>query len=323
MKRLFLSLLVVFSALVSCRGGEGGVGTTPDGPDNPDVVVPDEPRPTLMQLFDTQIGKQKDGTPRDHIYIVAHRANTYYGYLNAVPDNSIAGIELAIKYGADMVELDVRPTKDNVLVLMHNETIDASTTGKGKVGSYTYEELMQFDMQKNGKVYHDANGNTIKVPTLEEALLACKDRIYINLDVKDASPSKLCKIVKRCGMEGQVMVYTGGSVSTATEYQYANVNIAVHPYISKASDVGSFSALPGAKLFQYGYDLYGEGKNPEIGRQVRALGFLSYSNLLNYDNQVANNNYKKLDAFIASESDFIQTDFVELVNSYLKTKGLR
>ena len=322
MKRILLiSLLFTLSVLASCQGGGGG-NIDPVDPPGPEVPPEPEPRPGLMDVFLTQIDKQKNGTPRDHIYIVAHRANTYYGYLNAVPDNSIPGIECAIKYGADMVELDVRPTKDNILVLMHNETIDASTTGKGKVGNYTYEELMQFDMQKNGKVYKDSEGKTVKVPTLEQALLACKDKIYINLDVKDASPAKLCKIVKKCGMEDQVMVYTGSSISTATEYQYTNVNIAVHPYISKAADVGGFSGLPGAKLFQYGYDLYA-GKNTEIGRQIRALGYLSYSNLLNYDNQVANNNYKMLDAFIDSESDFLQTDFAELVDAYLKKNGLR
>lgn len=317
MKRLFLPVILALSVLASCGGGSGV------GPVEPvDPVVP-EVRPTLMELFNAQIEKQQDGTPRDHIYIVAHRANTRYGYLNSIPDNSIPGIEAAIRFGADMVELDVRPTKDNVLVLMHNETIDASTTGSGKVGNFTYEELMQFDMKKGGKVYKDANGNTVKIPTLEQALQACKDKVYVNLDVKDASPTKLCKIVQRCGMEDQLMVYTGGSASTATEYQYANAKIAVHPYISKASDTGQYKGLPGAKLFQYGYDLYGEGKNAEIGRQIRALHFLSYSNLLNYDNQVENGNYTKLDAFIAVESDFIQTDFCETVHAYLKTKGLR
>ena len=317
MKRLFVSMLLVLSVLASCKDGASGM----------DPVIPPEPeetpRPTLNELFDAQIAKQKDGKPRDKVFIVAHRANTRYGQLNNVPDNSIPGIECAIKYGADMVELDVRPTKDGKLVLMHNASVDATTTGMGNVSSLTLEQIKQLDMKKGGKIYKDENGNTTKVPTLEEALLACKDKIYVNLDVKDANPAKLCGIIRKCGMTGQVMIYTGSSYSVAAEYQYEDYTIAVHPYITKASDVDGFCYLPGAKLFQYDYDLYGEGKNPEIGRQIRAKGFLSYSNLLNYDNQIVNDNYKKLDAFIAVESDFIQTDYAEPVHAYLKGKGLR
>ncbi|MCR5519948.1 MAG: glycerophosphodiester phosphodiesterase family protein [Bacteroidales bacterium] len=321
MKKLTIvlsTLLLCIYALASCKGVDGG-GDEPT-PINPQEQ--EEPRMTLMELFDAQIAKQKDGTPRDKIFIVAHRANTYYGTLNNIPDNSIPGIEAAIKYGADMVELDVRPTKDNILVLMHNASINASTTGSGNVSDLTYAEIAKYDMRKNGVVYKDANGNTVKVPTLEQALLACKDKIYINLDIKDAPVAKLVRIIKKCGMTGQVMLYTGSSVSLATEYQYENIDIAVHPYISKASDIDGFKALPGAKLFQYGYDLY-TGGNVEIGRQIRAKGFLSYSNLLQYDNQVANYNYTNLDKFIECESDFLQTDYVERVDEYLKKKGLR
>jgi len=315
--KLLIFLMLSLSLFASCKkGGE-------DAPDVHEDPVEVETRLTLAQLFDKQIGKQKDGTPRDRIFIVAHRANTRYGTLNSVPDNSIPGIECAIKYGADMVELDVRPTKDKELVLMHNATIDASTTGKGEVSNYTYEELMQFDMRKGSSApYRDADGKTVKIPTLKEALLACKDKIYVNLDIKDAPVGKLVRIIKECGMEGQVMLYTGGSVELATEYQYADVDIQVHPYINSASDIDKFKALPGAKLFQYGYDLYAS-KNLEIGREIRAKGFLSYSNMLNYDAQIASNNFKMLDAFIACESDFIQTDYVELVDKYLKQKGLR
>lgn len=316
-RRLFLSLFVCLSVLASCRDG-GGVSPGDDVP----VTPPEETRPTLTGLFKAQIEKQKEGKPRDKVFIVAHRANTYYGFRHSVPDNSIPGIECAIQYGADMVELDIRPTKDNVLVLMHNSTIDESTTGKGNLKDYTYEELMKFDMKKGSKAYVGEDGKTVKVPTLEEALLACKDRIYINLDVKDASAAKLVRIIKECGMEGQVMIYTGGDVSFATECQYKDAGIPVHPYVSSAADISKFSGLPGALLFQYGYDLYA-GKNPEIGRQIRALGFLSYSNLLNYDQQIVGGNYKMLDAFIDSETDFIQTDFVEYVDAYLGQKGLR
>jgi len=317
MKRLFVFFTLMLPVLASCQGGSASKEPIID----PTVI--EEPRPTLTELFDAQIAKQKDGTPRDKIFIVAHRANTRYGQLNNVPDNSIPGIECAIKYGADMVELDVRPTKDGKLILMHNASVNATTNGTGEVSSLTLEQIKKLDMKKGGKIYKDKDGNTTKVPTLEEALLACKDKIYVNLDVKDANPAKLCGIVRKCGMQGQVMIYTGSSYSVASEYQYEDYTIPVHPYITKASDIDNFCYLRGAKLFQYDYDLYGEGKNSEIGRQVRAKGFLSYSNLLNYDSQIVNENYTKLDLFIAVESDFLQTDYVEPVHAYLKQKGLR
>ena len=322
MKRFYLSLLLALSVLAACKDGGGG-GATPDNPTPPGPEQPVDVRSTLMELFTAQIEKQKDGTPRDRIFLVGHRANSYAAVMAGIPENSVPAIECAIEQGIDMVELDVRPTKDNVLVLMHNATINSTTTGKGNVSDYTYEELMQYDMKRGSTVYRDANNNSVKIPTLEEALSACKDKIYVNLDVKDADVAKLCRIIKKCGMVDQVMVYTGSSVSVATEYQYANYQIAVHPYISKASDTGLFSALPGAKLFQYGYDLYGEGGNPEIGREIRARHYLSYSNLLNYDSQILSGNYTKLDAFIACESDFLQTDYSEKVEAYLKTKNLR
>ncbi|MCR4843636.1 MAG: glycerophosphodiester phosphodiesterase family protein, partial [Bacteroidales bacterium] len=201
MKRLFVFFTLMLPVLASCQGGSASKEPIIDPP------VIEEPRPTLTELFDAQIAKQKDGTPRDKIFIVAHRANTRYGQLNNVPDNSIPGIECAIKYGADMVELDVRPTKDGKLILMHNASVDATTNGTGDVSSLTLDQIKRMDMKKGGKIYKDEDGNTIKVPTLEESLLAWKDKIYLNLDVKDANPSKLCGIFGKFCMQGQLMMY--------------------------------------------------------------------------------------------------------------------
>lgn len=299
------------------------------GNENPDTTVPDEDRPspaneTLLELFNRLIEEQAVSGTRDRIFIVAHRANTYEGFLKNIPDNSIPNIEKAIEKGADMVELDVRQTKDNVLILMHNSTIDETTTGTGEVADLTYDEIQQFDMRKGSNPYVDENGNRIKVPTLKEALLACKDRIYVNLDLggKNIPVGKLVREIQETGMTGQVMLYIGSSYSEAEEYQRKDVNIAVHPFISSAADCSKYASLPGAKLFQYTNTLYIEGGN--IGREVRAAGYLSYSNLLtDYDREMLDGDYTTLDAFIASESDFVQTDFVELVDEYLDAKGYR
>jgi outer membrane protein assembly factor BamB len=274
---------------------------------------------TLTSFFDALIAEQAKVNPRKNIYIVAHRANTCAGVAAGCPDNSIAAIEMAIAMGADMVELDVRTTKDGHLVLMHDSTIDATTNGKGKVSNYTLDELRGFSMARSGRVYLE-NDQPVRVPTLEEALLACKGRIYINLDLKAvANPADLVDVIRKTGMQDQVMLFCGGK--TAIGYQEMDESIAIHPYIGSASDIGQYNGCPGAKLFQYGYSDWMDGGS--VAKDSRAKGYLTYSNLLNYDTQTTAGNYMYIDRFIESETDYLQTDCCELIAEYLRSKGLR
>ena len=272
---------------------------------------------SLNGLFEYLIGQQGPEKPRTHVYVVAHRANTAEGQQAHVPDNCIPGIDLCVKHGVDMVELDVRTTKDGILVLCHDRTIDASTTGKGNVADYTYDELMQFDMQKEGDVYHQATGQTVKMPTLAEALLACKDRIWVNLDVKKADLPDLVKVVEDCGMEDQVMLFT----SQAAVVDSLNPKIAIHPYIHKAESLDKYAGM-NARLFQYGWTVY-VGENVNLARQVRARGGLTYSNYLFIEEPFLRGDTRILDMFIESETDFVQTNYPEPVMAYLHKKGLR
>lgn len=317
--RFFLPLFLA-AAVTACTPEEHG---TPVVDDDPEESV----EMNLLDLLDGVIEDFDQNGKISRVFIVAHRGNTYEGYLKSVPDNSIPNIELAIKHGADMVELDVRPTSDNELILMHNPSIDATTTGTGDVSSLTLEQIKSYDMKKGSKVYKDADGNTTKVPTLKEALLACKDRIYVNLDIagKSVPVGKLVRIIQECGMQNQVMLYTGGDASLAKEYQYKDETIAVHPQISSPEGVAAFSGMPGAKLFQYSNTIYINNTISEFGTKVHRLGYASYSNLLDdYDKSIRDKkDYTPLDKFIASGSDFVQTDICELVDEYLSGKGLR
>lgn len=302
MKRIFIVLFaaVLFSSCTSSTEGDGR-------------------QMHLTNLFDSLIEEQNGETPRKHIYIVAHRANTYKGWQELIPDNSILAIETAIEVGADMVELDVRTTKDSVLVLMHNRTIDETTTGSGKVQDFTYEELLQFDMRKKENIEEG-----MKVPTLKEALLACKDKIYVNLDCKKVEKiDDFLQIIKECGVENQVMIY--GFNKERCDYVTANApEIALHPYVNNAQEILKFEANPSAKLFQYGYpDYLNYEDGGTMAKAVRRLGFLTYSNILGQDSQLRDGNFESLDRFISSETDFIQTDMCEIVDAYLKEKGLR
>lgn len=67
------------------------------------------------------------------VLVVAHRAD----WRNE-PENSIRGIESAIKMGVDMVEIDLKKSKDGVLILMHDNLLDRTTSGKGRPADYTW-----------------------------------------------------------------------------------------------------------------------------------------------------------------------------------------
>lgn len=327
MKKLLLLLPVILSAflMISCMScsKDGGDGTENGG----EQIIEPQPEMNLLDLFYSLVAEQKETGTRSKVFVVAHRANTWEGTQKNVPDNSIPAIELAIRHGADMVELDVRTTKDGVFVMTHDADIAHFTNGSGNVADMTYEQICQYDMQKNGVVYKDADGNSIKVPTLAQALAACKDRIYVNIDTKDINARLLVDAIKEAGMRDQVMIYTGDR-SFAESCQKADINVAVHPYVYSADDVDSYrkGGMTGAVLFQYGNTcIYGDNPaDPEIGRKIRAKGFLSYTNLLGqYDNAMLNGDFGYVRQFVDSESDFVQTDYCEKVIEYLELVELR
>ncbi|ADY52082.1 glycerophosphoryl diester phosphodiesterase [Pseudopedobacter saltans DSM 12145] len=106
------------------------------------------------------------------VLVVAHRGDWRYA-----PENSLAAIENAIEMGVDVVEIDIQKTKDGQLILMHDKTLDRTTTGKGLISTWTLDSIKNLNL-KNGiaiKTIH-------KVPTLEEVLLLSKGKIMLNLD---------------------------------------------------------------------------------------------------------------------------------------------
>lgn len=337
-------LLLSFSCSSSTTQDNGTSGNdTPEVPDIDDT--PSASNTTLLTLLKEKIEEYNldAAVPTDHVFICAHRANTYESYLNSIPENSIPNIEAAIAKGADMVELDVRPSKDGTLFLMHDETVNATTDGKGSIGNMTDEQIKALKMRARGaSSYYYVNGEPVRVPTLEEALAVCKGKVYVNLDLanKNCSPSGVVRAIQNTGTVNQVMIYGANGASEQKEYIQKGYErcgswLAIHPYISSPDNIKNYTTgyYDCAKLFQYNYEVYYNNSIDRFGSRCHAQGGLSYSNSLNYDKQLITwyNNYKKdidgsctvLDRFISSGSDFLQTDYCEIADIYLKRKGLR
>lgn len=144
----------------------------------------------------------------DYVVVISHR-----GDWRNYPENSIPAIESIIRMGVDMMEMDVKMTKDSVLVLMHDKTIDRMTNGKGKVSDITYDSLMTFRMKRAHNVVTDS----IKVPTLREALLCCKDRILVNVDHAYPYYKEIVELTEELGVTGQVLMKGKSSLDQVNE----------------------------------------------------------------------------------------------------------
>lgn len=108
--------------------------------------------------------------------VIAHRGNS-----SEAPANTLEAIRQAIEIGADMIEVDVRLSKDGIPVLIHDANLDETTNGEGAVSSLTLEQLKRLDAGS----WKDKRYSNERIPTLMEALELVKGKAYLSLDLKD------------------------------------------------------------------------------------------------------------------------------------------
>jgi glycerophosphoryl diester phosphodiesterase len=112
---------------------------------------------------------------RDRPFILAHR-----GCRARAPENTIPAFELALEQGADAIETDLRITRDRVIVCIHDDTIDRTTDGHGRVEEMTWDEIRLLRAQgNNAQEYPEA-----RVPSLTELLAVLGHRTYLALELK-------------------------------------------------------------------------------------------------------------------------------------------
>ena len=117
------------------------------------------------------------------IIIVAHR-----GCWSAAPENSVASIEACVQLGIPAIEIDVRLTKDRQPIVFHDSTLHRMTGQWGYVSEYTLAELRELSLFERDGSPSMLNGKRLpthhKIPTLQDALEAARNRLLINFDIK-------------------------------------------------------------------------------------------------------------------------------------------
>jgi glycerophosphoryl diester phosphodiesterase len=139
-------------------------------------------------------------------YIVAHR-----GISAKIPENTLAAFEHAAQTpGVDMIELDVRLSKDEEVIVLHDRTLQRTSTGNGQARNYSFKEIQQFDA---GSWFHPSFSNQ-RIPSLSEVLKLVGNRLWIDIEIKSDWYSreplglleeKILNSVQVCEMNNRVL----------------------------------------------------------------------------------------------------------------------
>jgi glycerophosphoryl diester phosphodiesterase len=164
----------------------------------------------LKRVEETKVPCWKGRFP---VMVIAHR-----GFSGAAPENTLAAFRKAIDIGSDMIELDIHLSKDGKIVVIHDESLEKTTNGKGKVVDYTLEELKKLDAGSR----FGAEFSGERIPTLQEVLDLAKGRVLVNIEIKNPShgrypitelADKALKEVKKAGMTDRVIFSSFNPVS--------------------------------------------------------------------------------------------------------------
>jgi glycerophosphoryl diester phosphodiesterase len=134
--------------------------------------------------------------------IFAHRGSSAHA-----PENTLAAFELAVRQGADAIELDAKLTADRQVVVIHDQTVDRTTDGTGKVGALTLSELRKLDAGS----FFDIAFRGEPIPTLAEVFEKVGSLTCINVELTnyaspaDSLPARVAELVKKYRLEDRLL----------------------------------------------------------------------------------------------------------------------
>lgn len=141
------------------------------------------------------------------VLVIAHQGGD-----EVWPGNTMFAFQNAVDIGVDVLEMDLHITKDNVLVLMHDETIDRTTNGTGEIESMTIDELKQFDAgydwSSDDGVTFPFRGQGISIPTLAEVFTAFP-QMKMTIEIKKSNASMIqpfCDMIREYDMQDKIVV---------------------------------------------------------------------------------------------------------------------
>jgi glycerophosphoryl diester phosphodiesterase len=175
--------------------------------------------------------------------VIGHR-----GAAGVAPENTLVSIQRAFDDGAELVEIDLQGTKDGEVVVIHDDTLERTTNGEGKVNEHSLQELKALDagcrFTPDGGASYPYRNRKIEIPTIDE-LFSILPRAKAIIEIKQSAPSivkQVIESVRRSGREEQVLLATEkdeimseirrelgeNSLRIATGFSYGEVAAFIH-----------------------------------------------------------------------------------------------
>lgn len=196
--------------------------------------------------------------PAAAIDLVVHR-----GANEHAPENTRAAAQQCIDWDVAYVEIDVRTSKDGVMYILHDATVDRTTNGTGKLRDLTSEQIDELDAGS----WFDPKFAGEKVPRLEPYLKWIKGKSKVYFDVKDADLEALIAMVYDLGMENDCFFWFGNPLQ-ASKFRKLNSELALKINAGNPEEVRRAHERMGADIVEVGLDKMSE----EMVSTCRDLG---------------------------------------------------
>jgi len=248
------------------------------------------------------------------IIISAHRGGKETGF----PENSLEGFQNIVSKMPAIFEIDPRLTKDSVIVLMHDATLDRTTNTSGKLSDYTWDELQSVRLK-------DSEGNVtdMKIPKLEDVIRWSIGKTVVNLDKKDVPLHMIVDLIKRCNAEDYIMltVHTGAQARYYYD-RFPNIMLSVFARNEKEYEDISISGVPWRNMIAYvGPSI--DDKNIGIVKKLRSNGVRCMVSLAPTHDKIKSEEERasKYKMEIEKKPDIIESDIpLEVWEVYISNK---
>ena len=267
-------------------------------------------------------------TARERIIVVAHRGASG----GNIPCNTLASYEIALRQGADMLEIDVEMSRDGKLFIFHPGMESAHLTAPERICNLTGEEISRLRY-----VNYDRTPTQFGINTLDEFLESFKGRCYINVDKFWGHPKEIYEAIKRHGMTEQMLVKSAPSetvhrvlAEVCPELPYMPIVRDTHPLHESLLDSGI--NYIGAEVLFEGEDA--EVASPAFLERMHRDGKLVWANAIiyNYKEQLSAGHSDDTALTVDPELgwgwlarhgfDLMQTDWTGMASAYLRQQGL-